>query len=73
MKNIFNFFSSTLDKSKKDVHNSNPSLLTEQDSSLKIRIQRTDKCEHRQFRELNKHSKKLTNVRALKEKPKDES
>ena len=30
----------------------------EQGSSLKIRIQRTDKCEHRQFRELNKHSKK---------------
>ena len=53
-----NFFARTLDKSKKAVHNSNPSLLTEQDSSLKIRIQRTDKCEHRQFRELSKHSKK---------------
>ena len=29
-------------------------------SSLKIRIQRTDKCEHRQFRGFRKALKKLT-------------
>lgn len=76
---VINFEFITWEKSLKKLDNlnklrytSNSSLLTKH-CSLKIRIQRTDKCEHRQFRELNKHSKKLTNVRALKEKPKDES
>ena len=35
--------------------------------SLKIRIQRTDKCEHRQFRGFRKALKKTYEVRTLKE------